>query len=672
MAVSPADFELYSRATGVPYPRTPEERMRMAPEVHQYARNYARRPSALQKVAGAVGKAAQIGGTLAGAYGIAKALGPQAGAVASAVADEVINQSKGPSGVVITDLTTPKEKFQYHRDYSGNKSGNYGERDKTYEKPGFYDEIAEHDFDSPQSDGFVEPRVRIPTRREEKPPTERHQRKTVIREGKNYGNPEPKRDLVAEADAKAAEILGGQLATREGGGQIEDPWFDEGNTRRYDRFEGAGLATKGRTDTRGGLRKTVEDASLNYPVERDMLVGGTAATAGAVGKNIADAANIVAGGEGLGNPVTNTVTQALGGVKEAALQKIPPYHALTESIQGGVETAQNAYETIRGLGFAPGANVGTVLDWAGTQASNFPGAATVSEIGGNVLEAMGQVATNMPIEAFFGITGAVGGATAMGVARGLNKTSKVGSNLLEQASQAFDKTQKIINSVKTDHAQIDSPGQDQKRIAPNTTIHTEGSIQGSEPGLGAHVDSGTPQTNRRREELRETFRKSLGTVPPEKREALIDQQLEKESNSKGLSQLKNFVSKAMSSDIAQAGDQAAKKVVRSVLRTVAGEEKFQEMAAENLREQQAERMRAMAGNEARMANIRAKYSMDYNPAAPKLPGDAIIGLNKDRFGGSAYIPTGGIDMLRDESVPASAYDVRLPREDEDTPLWWEV
>ena len=71
MAVSPADFELYSRATGVPYPRTPEERMRMAPEVHQYAKNYARQPSALQKVAGAVGKAAQIGGTLAGAYGIA-------------------------------------------------------------------------------------------------------------------------------------------------------------------------------------------------------------------------------------------------------------------------------------------------------------------------------------------------------------------------------------------------------------------------------------------------------------------------------------------------------------------------------------------------------------------------------------------------------------------------
>ena len=136
--------------------------------------------------------------------------------------------------------------------------------------------------------------------------------------------------------------------------------------------------------------------------------------------------------------------------------------------------------------------------------------------------------------------------------------------------------------------------------------------------------------------------------------------------------LSNLSGSIANSPIAQAGDQAAKKVVRGVLRTVAGEEKFQEMAAENLREQQAERMRAMAGNEARMANVRSKYSMDYNPAAPKLPGDAIIGLNKDRFGSAAYIPTGGIDMLRDESVPASAYDVRVPREDEETPLWWEV
>ena len=130
--------------------------------------------------------------------------------------------------------------------------------------------------------------------------------------------------------------------------------------------------------------------------------------------------------------------------------------------------------------------------------------------------------------------------------------------------------------------------------------------------------------------------------------------------------------KLVLSNLAQAGDQAAKKVVRRGLKMAVGEEKFQEMAAANLREQQAERMRSMAGNEARMANVRSKYNMDYNPAAPKLPGDAIIGLNNDRFGRSAYIPTGGSDWLRDESLPASAYDERVPREHEETPLWWEV
>ena len=46
MSVSPADFELYSRATGAPLPRTPEERMKMAPEVHNFVRSqgYAKKP----------------------------------------------------------------------------------------------------------------------------------------------------------------------------------------------------------------------------------------------------------------------------------------------------------------------------------------------------------------------------------------------------------------------------------------------------------------------------------------------------------------------------------------------------------------------------------------------------------------------------------------------------
>ena len=39
MAVTPADFELYSRATGVPMPRTPQEQMQMAPMVYKFIQN---------------------------------------------------------------------------------------------------------------------------------------------------------------------------------------------------------------------------------------------------------------------------------------------------------------------------------------------------------------------------------------------------------------------------------------------------------------------------------------------------------------------------------------------------------------------------------------------------------------------------------------------------------
>ena len=75
MPVSPADFELYSRVTGVPYPRTPEERAELAPEVYDFARNYPRQPTFAQKTLGAVGNIAKIGGTALAAYGLARALG---------------------------------------------------------------------------------------------------------------------------------------------------------------------------------------------------------------------------------------------------------------------------------------------------------------------------------------------------------------------------------------------------------------------------------------------------------------------------------------------------------------------------------------------------------------------------------------------------------------------
>ena len=44
MALSPADFAAYSRATGTPYPEDPEERAQLAPEVAEFRRNQLKQP----------------------------------------------------------------------------------------------------------------------------------------------------------------------------------------------------------------------------------------------------------------------------------------------------------------------------------------------------------------------------------------------------------------------------------------------------------------------------------------------------------------------------------------------------------------------------------------------------------------------------------------------------
>ena len=583
MAVSPADFELYSRATGAPIPRDPQERMRMAPEVYNFSRNFAREPSGFRKAAGVLGRAAQLGGALAGAYGIAKALGPEAGEIVSQVANEVVKENKGPSEVVITDLRTPKEPHIRKGNYSGNRRGNYGK-----ELPP--SEVVVTDLTTP----------------EEK----------YIRRGNYSGN---KSGNYGKQVGTVGSLQGGQ---------------DAGPEFSITEEQANAMSPSELSAAYSNLSNATSDPNLKeiYKRSADRNTSRIEQPTG----------EIVVVDEP--QPAITTTQQ-------------DPRGFLGDFAKGAISKAQEEVNA-----FDAGVDWGDTLDQAASAGSPVEGAFI---LGGSVAK-KGFHDTKTRIGKDINTAGNI-------VSEAVANVKKIPAAMQEVDSVIANEQMKA--SVMPDNKMQETTGNiliDQASSAPNKTIHTGGSIQGSEPGLGAQVDSGSPQTNRRREELRETFRKSLGTVSPEKREALIDQQLEKESNSKGLSQLKNFVSKAMSSDIAQAGDQAAKKVVRGILRTVAGEEKFQEMAAENLREQQAERMRAMAGNEARMSNIRSKYSMDYNPAAPKLAGDEIIGLNKDRFGSSAYIPTGGIDMLRDKSLPASAYDVKVPREDEETPLWWEV
>ena len=420
MAVSPADFELYSRATGAPIPRDPQERMRMAPEVYNFSRNFAREPSGFRKAANTAVKAAKLGSLLAGAYGVSQAFGPEVGAVASAVVDEVTKGNEKPvveeepkyqrTSTAVGGLGTKSMQMDRLEEKLADLRGPQPEKTSHVRHPtpfrekmsdisnigGIYDAVRTDSLRNELNDEFEEPYVRIPTKRE------------------------PKRDLSAEADAKAAEILGSQLATREGGGQTSDLRRLEEDPRSFLSAASNALIAKTKqevADFDAGIDwgNTLDQAaSADSPVKGAIILGGGVAKKGfhdaktRIGKDINTAGNIV--------------SEAVANVK-----KIP---------------------------------------------------AAMQEV-----------------------------------------DSVIANEQMKASVMPDNQMQEVINS------------QGQKRIAPNTTIHTGGSIQGSEPGLGAHVDSGSPQTNRRREELKATFSKSLANLPPEQRDAAIDKMLSTEASS---------------------------------------------------------------------------------------------------------------------------------------------
>lgn len=75
MALTPADFAAYSRATGTPYPEDPQERAALAPEVIQFRQNQLRAPQQESNPLAALGAAALGLGALAGGIGLASRLG---------------------------------------------------------------------------------------------------------------------------------------------------------------------------------------------------------------------------------------------------------------------------------------------------------------------------------------------------------------------------------------------------------------------------------------------------------------------------------------------------------------------------------------------------------------------------------------------------------------------
>lgn len=127
MALTPADFAAYSRATGAPYPEDPEEKAALAPEVLQFRQNQLRAPQQESNPLAAIGTAALGLGALAGGVALARRFGAGAAKVATSTqpnltqkgiqdvsaigrqrsAEQMVRQARQerPAGIVQTDLS---------------------------------------------------------------------------------------------------------------------------------------------------------------------------------------------------------------------------------------------------------------------------------------------------------------------------------------------------------------------------------------------------------------------------------------------------------------------------------------------------------------------------------------------------------------------------------------
>jgi len=132
-------------------PKTPQEQMAMTPEVYDFTRKFGRgqqvqeKPSVIQQIAGTLGNVALAGAGIAGAYGLARALGPETdiSPVSTGAMSDVgeIPTKVGQKGFV----RHPTPFKEPTREVDPSKIAN------------LYDSVAAHDFGSPQDGGFVEP-----------------------------------------------------------------------------------------------------------------------------------------------------------------------------------------------------------------------------------------------------------------------------------------------------------------------------------------------------------------------------------------------------------------------------------------------------------------------------------------------------------------------------------
>ena len=104
MPVSPRDFELYSRMTGTPMPSDAMSRMQMAPAVHNFTKNFAKKPNLLEKTGNLVKNIGKGAVMAIGAPMVAESMAEQA-----RMQEQLRNQSRITGDSEVEREKTPAE-----------------------------------------------------------------------------------------------------------------------------------------------------------------------------------------------------------------------------------------------------------------------------------------------------------------------------------------------------------------------------------------------------------------------------------------------------------------------------------------------------------------------------------------------------------------------------------
>ena len=665
MSVSPADFELYSRVTGTPLPRTAAEQMRLAPQVFNFIRNqqYAQQePNNIQRAVGGLGKLALAGGALAGLYGLS-----QVGKNVKPPYDEGGGDNQlppppgGPNGN--GDLPPSKEERQHQHqvDY--------------YDSPEYLDNQA---MEAIGRDDYREETFGIPGARQ-LPSTE-----SSIDRG----------DLWGGDQTTIPNQTGGNLVLRAAGNNslanntstVADGVSDNQNLvpdapssitqvvdGKVQQLESGPLSQFRQALNRPGPITRTEVEGLREQVSSPFSVVKSAPSLlNPTGRRVEADVDIV-GTDQSGDPIRR---QPRASFTEKPLQFPYPNRtnpgaafiaASTDAPNLGIPGLDNIHiPVVSGLtGFEiPGAS--QLVTTAGPYIAGLSrqAAGDVSDtlrFGGAGISALGR---NLPTILAQGRADI--GKGVRDVQTGVSDVQTFVPLLLDAANkkrqedvrllqEGVGTVQKAVNAVTASKAYKALPGTGKVETGIESDIgdnpQTDDPEQSHEQYSVSPSRSGQGQ---RLEELKATFAKSLAHLPPDQRDAMAESMLRGKTEGGGIVGALKSGWRGLTGPLEETWEDT----------------QAQKGPSEIVTPDREVRSDRIMGKEARYAAAANQIAnrMDYNPGAPKLPGDEIQ-IGDDKWGKMTINPS---KWLRNRDLPDSAYDQYVPKESEETPLWWDV